>query len=94
MGIICIDTNAFWLLYSRLEKQQALAQEKLAAQGGSAGATTVVVTTSTSGLSQTASQIKAQMEQQLKQQRLALQQKRLQVMSSHWSESPLLTPFT
>ncbi|XP_025083493.1 nucleosome-remodeling factor subunit BPTF-like isoform X4 [Pomacea canaliculata] len=62
----------------KLEKQQALAQEKLAAQGGSAGATTVVVTTSTSGLSQTASQIKAQMEQQLKQQRLALQQKRLQ----------------
>ena len=68
------------LKLSRLEKQRASAQEKLAAQSSSTTTgPTVVVTTSTAGLSQTASQIKAQMEMQLKQQRLALQQKRLQV---------------
>lgn len=60
----------------KLEKQRASVQEKLAIQGPTGQ--TVVVTTSTTGLSQTASQIKAQMEMQLKQQRLALQQKRLQ----------------
>lgn len=63
----------------RLEKQQAMVQEKLTVQGGTTVGQTITVTTTTSGLSQTAAQIKAQMEQQLKQQRLALQQKRLQV---------------
>ena len=69
--------------FRRLEKQRASVQEKLAAQSSTATTgQTVVVTTSTAGLSQTASQIKAQMELQLKQQRLALQQKRLQVSDS------------
>ncbi|XP_071108199.1 nucleosome-remodeling factor subunit BPTF-like [Haliotis cracherodii] len=55
----------------KLEKQRAASQEK-----------TIIVTTTTSSTAttttQNAAQIKAQMEQQLKQQRFALQQKRLQ----------------
>ncbi|XP_067672997.1 nucleosome-remodeling factor subunit BPTF-like [Haliotis asinina] len=55
----------------KLEKQRAASHEK-----------TIIVTTTTTSTAttttQNAAQIKAQMEQQLKQQRLALQQKRLQ----------------
>uniref|UniRef100_A0A0L8FKB1 Uncharacterized protein n=2 Tax=Octopus bimaculoides TaxID=37653 RepID=A0A0L8FKB1_OCTBM len=57
----------------KLEKQRAALQEKTSQQS-SVGASS---SPSSSGLPQNAAQIKAQMEMQLKQQRLNLQQKRL-----------------
>ena len=57
----------------RVEKQRAALQEKLVAAQTVTSATTVVSAANT----KSTEQLKAQMEAQLKQQRLAMQQKRL-----------------
>ena len=66
------------LLHYRVEKQRAALQEKIAAaqqQKVAVSTTTATVVTTASG--KTTEELKAQMEAQLKQQRLAMQQKRL-----------------